>query len=235
MCNEYQGPHKIQRFGKLQAQDPESNQVVKNAWETSYGDHPMKLDQILHQLANWGRSKYGNIPKKIKVVQNTLAKLKNKVPSRDTIIQIKATEEALDDILKQEELWWAQRAKAHWLKDGDLNSKYFRQKAKRRKRKNTIHTIRDPAGNTQQDRFQIKTLFSNHFKNNFTSSDTHTDPDIFTIVQNRVSKQDYDILNNHFTSQEVQEAIINLKANSPPSPDGLSALFYKKILEYHRC
>jgi len=38
-------------------------------------------------------------------------------------------------------------------------------------------------------------------------------------------------LNIAFTSEEVQIAIKNLKANSAPCPDGLSALFYQNYWE----
>jgi hypothetical protein len=47
------------------------------------------------------------------------------------------------------------------------------------------------------------------------------------VVNNRISPQDYEFLNNNFTALEVQEAIRNLKANSAPGPDGLSTLFYQ--------
>jgi len=51
---------------------------------------------------------------------------------------------------------------------------------------------------------------------------------IFNVVQNRVSTDYFNFLNANFTAQDVQEAIRNLKANSAPGLDGLSALFYQK-------
>lgn len=48
------------------------------------------------------------------------------------------------------------------------------------------------------------------------------------MIHNRVSPIDYEHLNVEFTAIEVQEAIRNLKANSAPGPDGLTALFYQK-------
>jgi len=58
----------------------------------------------------------------------------------------------------------AQRAKVHRLKEGDLNTKYFHHNASQRKRKNTIHKINDPDGNTWQDSAQIHSIFLNHFQ-----------------------------------------------------------------------
>jgi uncharacterized phage infection (PIP) family protein YhgE len=85
------------------------------------------------------KTKYGDIPLKIKHLQEYLETLKNVIPSQDTILKIKNSEETLDEILKQEELLWSQRAKAHWLKYGDLNTKYFHHKASMRKRNNFIY------------------------------------------------------------------------------------------------
>ncbi|KAL8529088.1 hypothetical protein ACS0TY_006525 [Phlomoides rotata] len=52
----------------------------------------------------------------------------------------------LDDLLKQEEIWWFQRSRALWLKDGDRNSAFFHAKASQRKRRNTVQRIKDDRG-----------------------------------------------------------------------------------------
>jgi hypothetical protein len=44
----------------------------------------------------------------------------------DNIHQLESN---LDNLLNQEETWWAQRAKANWLQQGDKNSKFFHLKA----------------------------------------------------------------------------------------------------------
>jgi hypothetical protein len=118
--------------------------VVKSSWGSTWGDCRDKLQNTLKHLDNWGSLKYGDIPKKVKSIQETLTNLKNKIPNEATIQQIKIEERALDELLAKEELWWSQRAKVQWLKSGDLNTKYFHYKASQRKRKNHIHQIYDP-------------------------------------------------------------------------------------------
>lgn len=115
------------------------------------GTSTKKLHFTLDQLHKWGIDKYGHIPNQIKTRQAKLATLKNDIPTHDCIIKIKDMETNQDELLKQEELWWAQRAKAHWLKNGDLNTKYFHKKAVKEKGKIqslTYKTIVEQLGRT---------------------------------------------------------------------------------------
>ena len=136
-------------------------------------------------------------------------------------------EPSLDELLKQEEIWWAQRAKVHWLQQGDLNTKYFHHKASQRKRKNHIYSIQDSRGHIWKDNNHIHSVFVDYFNNIFSSNNPNISPDSFDMVKNRVSTQDYDFLNKVFADTEVYDTIKALKSNSTPGPDGISALFYQ--------
>lgn len=182
----------------------------------------------MDQLHKWGIDKYGHIPNQIKTRQAKLATLKNDIPTHDCIIKIKDMETNQDELLKQEELWWAQRAKAHWLKNGDLNTKYFHKKASQRKRKNTITSIQDHSGTTWQDNTKLHSIFLDYFQNIFDSSYAYFDNTIYDVVNNMISTQDYNFLNIPFIPLEVKEASRNIKADSVPGPDGLTALFNHK-------
>lgn len=57
-----------------------------------------------------------------------------------------ALESKLSSLLQQENAFWRQRAKVFWLKDGDLNTKFFHQSATNRKRKNHLKGLFDEDG-----------------------------------------------------------------------------------------
>lgn len=120
--------------------------MVQRTWTNTIGDNTHKIQAVLHQLSNWGKGKFGSIPQKIRQLQDQLMQLKNKIPDAKVKSQIKEIETNLNDVLLQEEVWWAQRAKTQWLKYGDNNTKFFHFKASQRKKKNYIYSITDKNG-----------------------------------------------------------------------------------------
>ena len=47
----------------------------------------------------------------------------------DLSLEINRLRGKLNDLLDDEEMYWGQRAKAHWLKEGDKNTKFFHAQA----------------------------------------------------------------------------------------------------------
>jgi hypothetical protein len=153
--------------------------------------------------------------------------MKTKIPTKNDIDQTHLLENNLDDLLRHEETWWAQRAKANWLQQGDKNSKFFHYKASQRKRKNKINFITTRHGNRVTDNNEIQDTFMDYFTNIFTSSNPSNFAEAMTGVANHVKPHMYDVLNNDFTTEEISQALHQLKGNSAPGPDGLSAKFFQ--------
>jgi len=76
--------------------------------------------------------------KKIKKVQRKLKNLNGRLRNGGVIEEIKVLEKNFDDLLESEEIWWAKKYKALWLKHGDKNSKFFHQQASQRKRRKWV-------------------------------------------------------------------------------------------------
>ena len=79
-------------------------------------------------LKAWSSVTYGQIPKKIQEKRkrfNFLVQL-NRDGHFDE--EIKQVRKDINDLIDNEELYWCQQSKAHWLKEGDRNRKYFQDR-----------------------------------------------------------------------------------------------------------
>jgi exonuclease III len=128
-CRKPKKRSQITRFEQLWLQDEESNLIVKHMWQSSTEITTNKLSATLNHLHKWGIDKYGNIPRKIKKLQQDIHHLKGTIPDAIMLQKTKVLERELDELMKEDELWWAQRAKSNWLKTGDKNSRFFHIKA----------------------------------------------------------------------------------------------------------
>lgn len=76
-------------------------------------------------------------------------------------IEVKRELETLPEL---EEMYWNQRSKTVWLKNGDRNTKFFQQKASQRKRWNTIDKIQNNEGTWLETDEQINSHAAEFYK-----------------------------------------------------------------------
>jgi hypothetical protein len=146
--------------------------------------------------------------------------------SQHTHQQIINKENELDDLLENEEIWWSQRSRALWLAHGDKNTKFFHLKASQRKRKNKIEAITDPMGNIHIDRDKIEQIFLSHFQQLFTSQPTTNVEETTHLVQNKITSDQYNLLVQDYSVEEVTNAIKEMKSLAAPGLVGLPTKFY---------
>ena len=84
--------------------------------------------------------------------------------------QIRKLENQISNMLMDEEIYWKQRSRAEWLKEGDRNTKFFHAKASARRRKNKIWGVEDNNGQWLKDQEDIDRKFNEFFQDLFTTS-----------------------------------------------------------------
>lgn len=139
-------------------------------------------------------------------------------------------ENHIDNILLDEEIFWRQRSRAEWLKEGDKNTKFFHSKASARKRKNRISGLEDETGKWIEDAEKIEQMIGVHFTNMFTSSNPSSNQ-IEAAVSGLNSKVTVEMTNSMdqpFTEEELVEALAQMGPTKAPGPDGFPAAFFQK-------
>ncbi|WJX46635.1 beta-amyrin 28-monooxygenase [Trifolium repens] len=118
-----------------------------------------------------------------------------------------------------------QRSRSKWLKEGDLNSKFFHNCIKSRLRRNMLVALRTQHGwveGPSQVREEVVSYFRNHFSN-----EEWPRPNLDGIVFPQVSLEKMSLLTDIFTLDEISEVVRGCDGSKSPGPDGYNFAFVK--------
>jgi hypothetical protein len=137
----------------------------------------------------------------------------------------------LGRLQEQKNIYWKQRAKAHWLKDGDKNTSFFHACASERKRVNLIKKLKDGNGGVVEGERELKSLITNYYSSLFKSNAGSDDAELLSNISSRVTPAMNESLLREFSFDDIKEAINSMGDLKAPGPDGMPALFYKRFWE----
>jgi hypothetical protein len=129
-------------------------------------------------------------------------------------------------LLIQEEMYWKQRAKMHWLKEGDLNTKFFHMSASARQKKKKIVKIVNAANVEVKSQPEICETARNYLDHLFQANITSHDP-ILSIITPKITEEDNERLVAPITKEELKEALFQMHPDKAPGPDGFNPAFYQ--------
>ncbi|XP_052289376.1 uncharacterized protein LOC127899713 [Citrus sinensis] len=141
---------------------------------------------------------------------------------RDTegLMEFTEVRKRYNELLHSHEIFWKQRAKALWLKEGDLNSRYFHSMASTRKKKNSIVKLRNAQGVWCADSGEIDTLIGTYFTELFSSNGSNNEAVVSSVMTSITAEQNQ-ILLAPFTDADVKEALFSMHPDKSPGPDAL--------------
>ncbi|KAG7964428.1 hypothetical protein I3843_09G170100 [Carya illinoinensis] len=121
-------------------------EIIKKAWsKVAVGEDASSL--LRHKLANcalalkqWNSSRKREASATMKQKMNRIATIQEE-EGGDQVHKLKVLQREVEHQLEEEELKWRQRAKQHWLKNGDRNTQFYHMHANQRRKTNTISQI----------------------------------------------------------------------------------------------
>ena len=87
-----------------------------------------------------------------------------------TTEEIAAALKEFFDAFKTEEMFWKQKSRVFWLREGDINTNFFYTLTKQRKAMNKITQLLDTNGNIVEDEEGLIAIATSYFRLIFESS-----------------------------------------------------------------
>ncbi|GAU26876.1 hypothetical protein TSUD_02790 [Trifolium subterraneum] len=219
---------RIFKFENAWLEEPNLNDVVKGGWNRELHNPLLaKLQTCTEDLEVWGAKIRSRFKKSIAEFREEMEQ--NRDHSSELCLQkYQLAREKLSLVLKQEEDYWRQRSKTHWLRDGDSNTKFFHAVASARKKKNHITQLSNNDGVMIQEHQGKCNIAKNYFEQLFQQEEGHED-EITCLINHRVSNEDNCSLIREFEIDEFREALFSMHSDKAPGPDGLNPAFYKRF------
>ncbi|XXG49420.1 hypothetical protein AAC387_Pa02g3610 [Persea americana] len=216
------------RFENLWLREVDCVDVIRNSWVSSVGSPiQRKISVCGSALLEWG----GHLARDFR---NCMSDCKRRMVllrgSRDQegIDEFTEAKNRYNALLHSHEVFWKQRSKSFWLKEGDMNSRYFHMTASARKRKNTFVKLCNNHGQWCLTPDEIDSMIVEYFRNLFTSSGCQGE-EVLNCVEMKVSSEQNSMLMAPFSAIEVKEALFGMHPDKSPGPNGMNPAFYQKF------
>ncbi|XP_013583433.1 PREDICTED: uncharacterized protein LOC106292388 [Brassica oleracea var. oleracea] len=130
---------------------------------------------------------------------------------------------------REDEIYWRQKRRALWLKEGDRNTKYFHAKTKQRRARNRITKLKNSMGAWVETEEEIEQVAVEYFENIFATSNPSDFETSIRFITERVTNEINVMLTAPPSDAEIKDAVFAINPDKVPGPDGMTSLFNQRF------
>ncbi|KAJ9563335.1 hypothetical protein OSB04_008495 [Centaurea solstitialis] len=223
------------KFENFITEHPMFSSTVKSVWDMRVdGTFMYQVTSRLKALKGPLRKlrcSYGNLSVKVNLLKEELNVIQlacdldpfNEDLKEDATFLRVAYQQACRD----ENLASRQRAKVHWLREGDSNTRFFHNAVKERKHINQVRSICNVDGVFVYDE-EVSTAFLDHLKSFLGTCDDSLDPVMpHAWFRNILSLQDSLTMIRPIMDCEIRDAMFQIGKDKAPGSDGFTSHFFR--------
>lgn len=213
---------------------PDCHNIIQEGWnqglneEEPWNNLQGKIKSCKVALQRWQKREFRRADREIAYLKEELKVMQNQEDQLTKGEDIKRIQEEIKTLWKQEELFWCQRSRIKWLKDGDRNSKFFHATTIQRRGRNRIDRLKDDNGLWVEGQQEVFQLISEHFQKVYTLDNPIIDEERLHCILPKVTDQTNVDLNRLVSDEEIKVAMESMGELKAPGPDGLNGLFFQK-------
>ncbi|KAK1326501.1 hypothetical protein QJS10_CPA01g01152 [Acorus calamus] len=201
------------RFERVWLEYPDLHDEIEKAWIGNLRSSPMgglqrKLWTLQERLRGWNRRRVGDLPQRVQQAQNTLDKLmieeQRSNSDFDYCVQLRQATNHLTALERQLEIFWAQRARQAWVREGDRNTRYFHQKVLRRRSRNRLEILRTESGELLHGDINVKSYVVKYFEDHWRSRVDSVSQIPPELIRRHLSSEMAEELVKPFTDEEIE-------------------------------
>jgi hypothetical protein len=206
--------------------EPGFHDMVTNSWHMN-ASHPIipKLTACAADMSLWSRNNCRKLKHNIEECSRQIKLLRdnNTGVAQSQLLEVR---KKMQRLLAQDDAYWKQRAKTHWNKDGDRNTKFFHASASARKKVNRILSLEDNEGNKITDSQGMQTTAKDYFVELFQKQHNVAVP-VINVIRQSITVADNELLTAPFSKAEFRDAMFSMHPDKCPGSDGFNPGFYQ--------
>ncbi|XP_062021310.1 uncharacterized protein LOC133737845 [Rosa rugosa] len=218
------------RFEAMWLNHSEFGDFVRQNWSMEELSISNKLDLFTGAVKKWNVEVFGNIFGKKRRLIARLAGIQKALCQRKFPFLVNLEKELTKDyheLLSNEEVFWKQKSRNTWLREGDKNTRFFHLSTIIRRRRNRIEGLQDEYGNWKTNRDDLHTIAVNYFKGLFREKNTLGVSEAIPNLFPRIEPSDLGDLSRDVSELEIKNSLFSIGGLKAPGPDGIPAKFFQ--------
>ena len=189
-------------------------EVVKTAWEQeTEGSRMLQVTKKIRNcriaLLKWKNKFQENSREKIEHIKKQMSELKesNRSTRKGNTVSLK---KQLNDAYREEELFWSQKSRIQWLREGDKNTKHFHASVQGRRSRNRMNKLQRNDGSWTESEEELSNEIAEYYRKLLTSNEEEELNEVLDGIPHTITTEMNENLLKPVKEEEIKSVVFSM-------------------------